>query len=412
MNSYESFKIKHIMRNFLDLNKKIFRKFFLSTLAIFFLGTVQLAAQGIEFFQGTWDEALAKAKEERKPIFVDAYAVWCGPCKRMAKQVFTDKKVGDFYNASFVNMKLDMEKGEGLKFRKKYPVSAFPTLYYIDAGGEVLHKLKGAQQIEDFLKLGLMVLKKVDHSKDFVAEYEKGNREPAFIYEYIKALNESNKPSLKIANKYLNKKTNLKDPTNLKIVFEATTQADSKIFDMLVANKRSIEGLFSKEAVALKIEKACQATAAKSIEFESEDLLEEAQAKYKKHLPKKAAIFALQTDMEFCVAMGNAQKYVKCCSDYVKKEVKNDDKRLHGLAQQIAKNFSKDNKAMKQAEKLAKKALEQDASILDYYLTYASILHQNGKKSEALKVANNSMPIAAKTGSEKYVRRLIENIEG
>ena len=127
------------MRNFLDHNKKIFRKTFLSALAILFLGAVQLTAQGIEFFHGTWDEALAKAKEERKPIFVDAYAVWCGPCKRMAKQVFTDKKVGDFYNASFVNMKLDMEKGEGLKFRKKYPVSAFPTLYYIDAGGEVLH---------------------------------------------------------------------------------------------------------------------------------------------------------------------------------------------------------------------------------------------------------------------------------
>jgi len=400
------------MRSLIDYNQKMFRKIFLSALAVCFLGTAQLAAQGIDFFHGTWEEALAKAKEEGKPIFVDAYAVWCGPCKRMASQVFTDKKVGDFYNINFVNMKLDMEKGEGLKFRQKYPVSAFPTLYYIDSSGEVLHKVKGAQQSEDFLKMGLMVLSKVDYSKDFVEKYEKGNRDPEFIYEYIKALNQSNKPSLKIANKYLTKKTNLKDPINLKIVYEATTQADSKIFDMLVDNKRSIEGLFSKEAVALKIEKACQATAVKAIEFESEDLLTEAQEKYKKHLPKKATIFALQTDMDFCVAMGNAQKYVKCCSDYVKKEVKNDDKKLHGLAQQIAKNFSQDDKAMKQAEKLAKKALEQDASVLDYYLTYASILNENGKKSEALKVANDSMPIAAKTGSEKYVRRLIQNIEG
>jgi len=400
------------MHSLLDYNQKMLRKLLLSFLAICFLSVFQLSAQGIDFFHGTWEEALAKSKEESKPIFVDAFAVWCGPCKRMAKQVFTDKKVGDFYNANFVNMKLDMEKGEGLKFRQKFPVSAFPTLFYIDSGGEVLHKVKGAQQIEDFLKLGAMVLKKVDHSKDFAVEYEKGKRDPEFIYEYIKALNQSNKPSLKIANKYLTKKTNLKDPINLKIVFEATTQADSKIFDMLVENKRSIEGLFSKEAVATKIEKACQATAAKAIEFESEDLLVEAQEKYKKHLSKKAAIFALQTDMDFCVAMGNAQKYVKCCSDYVKKEVKNDDKKLHGLAQQIAKNFSKDGKAMKQAEKLAKKALEQDDSILDYYLTYAAILNQNGKKAEALKIANNSMSIAEKTGSEKYVRRLIQNIEG
>jgi len=399
------------MSNLLNY-KKVYQRLFFSALILCFLGAVQLSAQGIEFFHGTWEEALAKAKEESKPIFVDAYAVWCGPCKRMAKQVFTDTKVGDFYNANFVNMKLDMEKGEGLKFRQKYPVSAFPTLYYIDSGGEVLHKLKGAQQTEDFLKLGLMVLKKVDHSKDFVAEYEKGNRDPEFIYEYIKALNQSNKPSLKIANKYLTKKTDLKNPINLKIVFEATTQADSKIFDMLVDNKKAIEGLFSKEAVEQKIERACQATAVKAIEFESEDLLTEAQEKYKKYLPKKAKLFALQTDMDFCIAMNDAQKYVKCCNDYVKKEVKNDDKKLHQLAQQIAKNFSKDNNAMKQAEKLAKKALEQDDSILDYYLTYAAILNQNGKKAEALKVANNSMPIAEKTGSEKYVRRLIQNIEG
>ena len=110
-----------------------------SFVSLLFLGVFSLFitsssfAQGMEFFHGTLEEAKAKAKEEGKPIFVDAYAVWCGPCKRMAKQVFTTPEAGAFYNANFVNMKLDMERGEGLKFRQKYPVSAFPTLYYIGA---------------------------------------------------------------------------------------------------------------------------------------------------------------------------------------------------------------------------------------------------------------------------------------
>ena len=69
-------------------------------------------------------------------------------------------------------MKLDMERGEGLKFRQKYPVSAFPTLFYIDSSGEVVHKVKGAQQVDAFLKLGEYVLSKVDYSKNFAAEYE------------------------------------------------------------------------------------------------------------------------------------------------------------------------------------------------------------------------------------------------
>lgn len=369
-------------------------------------------AQGMEFFHGTFEEAKAKAKEEGKPIFVDAYAVWCGPCKRMAKQVFTTPEAGEFYNANFVNMKLNMEQGEGLKFRQKYPVSAFPTLYYIGADGTVLHKLKGAQQLEDFIKIGKMVLNKVDHSKDYAAEYEKGKRDPEFIYEYIKALNKSNKPSLKVANKYLTKKTDFKNPVNLKIVYEAAVESDSRIFDFLIQHKKSITNLYSKELVTAKIKQACETTAAKAIEYESEDLLNEAKSAMKKHLPKDANLFALQSDMEFCLAMGDAQKYIKCCNDYVKKEVKNNDEKLHSLAQQIEKNFSKDGSAMKQAEKLAKKAIDQNAAILDYYLTYASILNKNGKKSQALKVANESMELASKIGAEKHVRQLIQVIGG
>lgn len=391
---------------------------FYSLVSFLFLGifslftTTSISAQGIEFFHGTFEEAKAKAKEEGKPIFVDAYAVWCGPCKRMAKQVFTTPEAGEFYNTNFVNMKLDMEQGEGLKFRQKYPVSAFPTLFYIGSDGVVLHKLKGAQQLADFIKIGKMVLSKVDHSKDYAAEYEKGKRDPQFIYEYIEALNKSNKPSLKIANKYLTKKTDYRNPVNLKIVYEAAMESDSRIFDLLIQHKKAITNLYSKELVIAKIKQACETTAAKAIEYESEDLLNEAKAVMKKHLPKDATLFALQSDMEFCLAMGDAQKYLKCCSDYVKKEVKDNDQKLHSLAQQIEKNFSKDSSAMKHAEKLAKKALDQNEAILDYHLTYASILNKNGKKSQALKVANGSMELASKTGAEKHVRQLIQVIGG
>ncbi|MDX1666390.1 MAG: thioredoxin family protein, partial [Saprospiraceae bacterium] len=52
-------------------------------LTVFLFTSSALTAQGIAFFEGTWKEALAAAKEQEKVIFVDAYTTWCGPCKVM-----------------------------------------------------------------------------------------------------------------------------------------------------------------------------------------------------------------------------------------------------------------------------------------------------------------------------------------
>ncbi len=382
------------------------------TLSISLFSIVSTMAQGIDFFQGTWAEALEKSKEDGKPIFVDAYAVWCGPCKRMAREVFTKKEVGDFYNANFINLKIDMEKEENMAFRQKYPVSAFPTLFYIKSDGEVIRKVKGAQKVEGFLQLGKSILSKIDYSADYVKEYEKGNRDPEFIYKYIQSLNKSNKSSIKVANLYLKKQENLSSDINQKIIFEATSEADSKLFDQLIANRKSIEKLVGKEAVDAQIEKACKATVLKAIEYEFPELLDEANDKMKAHLPKQAARFALLAQLDFCIAMGDAKKYAKCCSEYVKKEAKNDDQELHKLAQQMESNFSKNPSIMKQAEKIAKKALDKNNEILDYHLTYASILSYNGKKSQALKIAKSSAEMATDRSSMQRIQKLIRRIEG
>ena len=64
----------------------------------------QTETTNIEFFKGTFEEALAKAQAEEKLVFVDAYTVWCGPCKWMSKNTFTDAKVAEYFNENFINV--------------------------------------------------------------------------------------------------------------------------------------------------------------------------------------------------------------------------------------------------------------------------------------------------------------------
>jgi len=78
------------------------------------------AANGIKFFKGTFSEALVKAKQENKILFVDFYAVWCVPCKKMAKTVFTQEEVGKYFNEHFISLQLDAEKGENVDIAKNY----------------------------------------------------------------------------------------------------------------------------------------------------------------------------------------------------------------------------------------------------------------------------------------------------
>ena len=124
------------------------------TLSLLFVFGFLNAAQ-INFLDNpAWKTVLEKAKKENKIIFLDAYAVWCGPCKNMDAQIYTDPTVADFYNANFINVKYDMEKGEGPKLANLFQVTAYPSLLFINTEGKVIHKGIGFKPVSSFLELG------------------------------------------------------------------------------------------------------------------------------------------------------------------------------------------------------------------------------------------------------------------
>ncbi len=114
---------------------------------------------GIQFNKESWSNILALAKKENKLIFLDIYATWCGPCKRLKKNTFTNKKVGNFFNSNFINVTMDGEEGEGITISEKYKVSSYPTLYFINSDGKIITKEEGYLNPAEILKFAKSVRK-------------------------------------------------------------------------------------------------------------------------------------------------------------------------------------------------------------------------------------------------------------
>lgn len=149
---------------------------------------VQAQDNGVQFVEGTWAEVLAQAKTANKLIFVDAYATWCGPCKWMSKEVFTQEAVGTYFNTHFIAYKMDMEKGEGPDFAKLNAVEAYPTLLYFSPDGELLHRAAGARDVDDLLALSEAAMDPEQQLSGFVKRYEAGTKDKAFLTAYVDVL--------------------------------------------------------------------------------------------------------------------------------------------------------------------------------------------------------------------------------
>lgn len=203
------------MRNLLTL-------FVLALSGLFISTATRAQNRSVEFEHTEWKKVLNKAKKENKLIFVDCYTSWCGPCKMMAKDVFTQDHVADYFNANFVNYKVDMEKGEGPTLKPDWKINAYPTFLVINSKGEVIHRVVGAYGADEFIEY---MKEAQSEEKNFAAlqkAYEAGQRDGEFMFSYLRSLRMANldKEEAEKADSYIKslKKTDLLKKENWNII--------------------------------------------------------------------------------------------------------------------------------------------------------------------------------------------------
>lgn len=202
--------------------------------------------EGIQFFKGTWQEALAKAKKTNKLLFVDAFATWCGPCKMMDKKVFVKKEVGEYFNKNFIPVKINVESTNGRPIATKYQVSAMPTYLFVDGNGKLVYRKLGYMKPDQFIAVG----KNAMQIPALRNKFTQGDRSKKFLTEYLSAVENVDTKVVKNYFKQLTEKELLYDKKVFKIMEMYTRDTQSREFKFYLTHIQDYKDEYGKQAIS------------------------------------------------------------------------------------------------------------------------------------------------------------------
>jgi thiol-disulfide isomerase/thioredoxin len=235
--------------------KKLGTIFLCLVMAMPILAQNKVQSPGVLFEEGTFAQALAKAKNNKKGpkiIFMDCYTVWCGPCKVMSEKIFPQEHVGKFFNANFINVKIDMEKGEGIDLAKKYGIRAYPTFLILDADGNEINRVVGSGEADPFIERVKKAMDPANSPKAKRAVYDAGKTtENAIAYLEILQSSYMNKEAGEFIEEIfatLNPRDRYSDKM-WPFVSQSLQNPNSKIFSLVIEEKPLADRLVSKERV-------------------------------------------------------------------------------------------------------------------------------------------------------------------
>lgn len=373
---------------------------------LFFLLSLSLSlnASKIEFRDLSFKEGLAAAAEEGKPVFIDCYTTWCGPCKWMSANIFTDSKVADYYNDNYVCLKIDMEKGEGIDIAKDYGIRAYPTLLYLNSEGERLLVTVGASRVpQDYIDAGEQAKDPERNLPYLLANKEENFDDASFMKEYFKTASKANMLDENDVDRYF-ENIEIKEwaeNDNWEIITNSVSNANSNVFKRALAKAELFideQGAEAQEffertvfyALANTLYRARNEEQMKMYHSLREELLSI-------DFPGSKKV-ALNLDLMEHEKNEDYDAYAQTAIKNVRNVMWEDAQQLNSISWTIYQNVD-DPEANIAAEEWAARAVELDDShhILD---TYAHLLFKNGYPEKALKVETAALDKAKEEGAD------------
>jgi len=380
--------------------KKLIFIFFLSIL------TVDLSAQsdvsGINFQDLTFAQALAKAKETKKPIYIHAYVSWCHICQFMKDSIYPLKDVGDYYNKNFICVKYDMEK-EGKDLNAVIPINKFPTMLYINSDGNLMHRAAGRKSGPEFIQQGKDAF---DPAKQFVTwqqRYEDGLLTPTEIPWYFRMLNAAGIDNDKLVNEYLQKVPDslFAKADNWRIINEFYRDVEQPITSRIFKFRKELSANFTADSVDNRLLINFNGTLMSYVQKVDSvgymNLINKVSASNIDIGPKIISY----AELNRARVRSDWTTYVNLSDNYIEKFGHGDHRRLSEIALNV-RDHSNDPAILAKAEAWSLEAVK----LFDGYRnnhTLAALYCHNGKKKLAFTAANHAIDIAKKNNTDYHL---------
>lgn len=222
------------------------------------------------------EDAQKKASDQMLMLFVDVYATWCGPCKMMDSEVYTDPAVADYMNAHYVSVRMDGESAFGELYASEQQLEGYPSMFIFSDEGERVSKIVGFTGAEELVGTLQSVNEGYSKVKSYRASYLKGTLEAAGFADYIKVVrdmgnqDEAEVLAYEYVDQLLAEKPSLSDDDIRVVAFYM--DLDDTWWDQLHADPDRLRRVLDDDYM-LAMEKIYNNTLVKAVEEERVDLV-------------------------------------------------------------------------------------------------------------------------------------------
>jgi len=368
--------------------------------------------EGIKFRSIPFDQAIQEAKIEKKPIFLHAFASWCHFCEFMADSVYTDKDVAEYYNKSFICIKMDMEK-EGREINKKLRIKNYPTHVFFDYNNTVMmHRSAGKKNSAEFLQLGKDAQDTTKQLRTFERKYfdKKANIEE--ITTYMKMLEKAGLDNQITINAYLIGLTDkeLLKHENWRIMYDMFKEVEMTAFQKVMLLREEYAKIYTADSIDNKIislyNGALMSRVQKLDTLGYNNMIEKLR-KSGLDLSEKIIAYASLNRHKM---RSDWKNYQLEAVPFIEKYCLDDYRRLNEVAYNFYERVT-DKELLTKAETWAKKAVAIQDNIRNNH-TLSGIYFKLGMKEPALITCKHTIELAKKAKVDyKQSSLLLEKIE-